>query len=225
VGEWLGGGVRAGVSKSMSSSASVARGAASRTFGSTVRHGNRRGSWNTMPSVPCAGSATPPSKSRSSPATIRSSVVLPQPDGPTSAATFPLPRLNASSPSTWSFPPEAARKDFCLMLTSSRSRAPTGDMSFKRLHQERFDCQHDGDEGESIGQDARDVEQLERNPDLEADAVRTPEQLDNEHNLPNQRQAGAGGGSEIGCELRQYDVAHARPRPHAKHLGHVVEGA
>src|SRR5262244_820607 len=128
-----------------------------------------------MPSVPCAGSATPPSKSRSSPATMRSSVVLPQPDGPTSAATCPLPRLNASSPSTWSFPPEAARKDFCLMLTSSRSRAPAGDMSFKRLHQERFDCQHDRDEGESIGQDARDVEQLERNPDLEADAVRASE--------------------------------------------------
>jgi hypothetical protein len=33
-------------------------------------------------------------------------------------------------------------------------------MSFKRLHQKRFDCQHDGDEGESIGQDAGDVEQL-----------------------------------------------------------------
>lgn len=31
-------------------------------------------------------------------------------------------------------------------------------MSFKRLHQKRFDCQHDGDEGESIGQDARDID-------------------------------------------------------------------
>jgi len=30
-------------------------------------------------------------------------------------------------------------------------------MSFKRLHQERFDCQHDGDEGESISQDARNM--------------------------------------------------------------------
>ena len=45
-------------------------------------------------------------------------------------------------------------------------------MSFKRLHQERFDHQHDGDEGESIGQDTRHVEQLERDPDLEADAIR-----------------------------------------------------
>jgi hypothetical protein len=81
----------------------------------------------------------------------------------------------------------SSAKDFCLMLMSSWPRAPAGDMSFKRLHQTRFDCQHDGNEGESIGQDARDVEQLECNPDLEADAVRTPEQLDNEHDLPNQR--------------------------------------
>ena len=44
------------------------------------------------------------------------------------------------------------------MLTSSRFRTPAGDMSFKRLHQKRFDRQHDGDEGESIGQDTGDVE-------------------------------------------------------------------
>jgi hypothetical protein len=80
---------------------------------------------------------------------MRSSVVFPHPDGPTSAATSPLRRLNTSSPSTWSLPPDAARKDFCLMLTSSRPRAPAGDMLFKGLHQKRFDCQHDGDEGES----------------------------------------------------------------------------
>ena len=60
-------------------------------------------------------------------------------------------------------------------------------MSFKRLHQEGFDHQHDGDEGESIGQDAGHVEQLERDPDLEADAVRTAEQFDDEHDLPDQR--------------------------------------
>ena len=66
------------------------------------------------PGTPCRacrapGSSTLPSKSRSSPAMIRSSVVLPQPDGPTSAATSPLARLNASSPSTWSCLPTAAR--------------------------------------------------------------------------------------------------------------------
>src|SRR5262245_39738703 len=122
---------------------------------------------------------------------MRRRVVLPQPDGPTSAATSPCPRLKASSPSTWSVPPAAARNDFFLMATSSRSRTPAGDMSFKRLHQEGFDCQHHGDEGESIGQDAGHVEQLEGDPDLEADAIGTPEQLDDQHDLPYERQPGA----------------------------------
>src|SRR5262249_6147892 len=52
--------LRPSVWNSVSSPAAVACGAASRTFCSTVRHGSRRGSWKTMPSVPCAGSATPP---------------------------------------------------------------------------------------------------------------------------------------------------------------------
>ena len=47
------------------------------------------------------------------------------------------------------------------MTMSSRSRTPAGNVSFKRLHQKGFDYEHDGDEGESIGQDAGHVEQLE----------------------------------------------------------------
>jgi len=61
------------------------------------------------------------------------------------------------------------------MAMSSRSRTPAGNMSFKRLHQKGFGCQHDGDEGKSIGQDARDVEQLECDANLEADAIGPPE--------------------------------------------------
>ena len=76
-------------------------------------------------------------------------------------------------------------------------------MSFKRLHQKRFDRQHDGDEGESIGQDTGHVEQLECDADLEADAVRPPEQLDDQHDFPDQRQARAGRRGEVGRELRQ----------------------
>src|SRR5712691_1016022 len=118
---------------------------------------------------------------------IRNSVVLPQPDGPTSAPTSPLRSESASSLSTWSWPPDAERKNFCLMLTSSRPGTPAGDMSFKRLHQEGFDHEHDGDEGESIGQDARHVEQLERDPDLEPDPVRPSQQFDDQDDLPDQR--------------------------------------
>ena len=47
-------------------------------------------------------------------------------------------------------------------------------MSFKRLNQKRFHGEHDRDESESIGQDARDVEQLEGDPDLEADPLGRP---------------------------------------------------
>ena len=50
-------------------------------------------------------------------------------------------------------------------------------MSFKWLHQKCFDHEHDGDECQSISQDARHVEQLERNPNLEADPIRAPQQL------------------------------------------------
>src|SRR6266571_855312 len=118
---------------------------------------------------------------------IRNSVVLPQPEGPTSAPTSPLRSVSESSPSTWSSPPEAARKNFRLMLTSSRPGTPAGDMSFNGLHQERFDHQHDGDEGESIGEDARHVEQLECDPDLEPDPIRPSQQFDDQDDLPDQR--------------------------------------
>src|ERR1700681_2832338 len=118
---------------------------------------------------------------------MRKSVVLPQPEGPTSAATSPFAREKLSSPNTCRLSPEAARKNFCLMQTSSRPGTPAGDMSFKRLHQECFDHQHDGEEGKGIGEDARHVEQLKRDPDFEPDPVGTAEQLDDEDDLPHQR--------------------------------------
>src|SRR6202162_2715048 len=107
---------------------------------------------------------------------MRNSVVLPQPEGPTSAATSPLAGVNPSCANTCGLSPEAARKNFCWMQTSSLPGTPAGDMSFKRLHQECFDHQHDGDEGDGIGQEARDIEQLERDPDLEPDPVGPAEQ-------------------------------------------------
>src|SRR5437763_17160970 len=128
---------------------------------------------------------------------MRNSVVLPHPDGPTRAPTSPFRSVKASPSSTCKRPPEAERKDFCLIATSSRlgsSRldssfpgTPTGDMSFKRLHQEWFDYQHDSAESESIGKYLGHVEQLECDPDPEPHPVGTPEQFDDEHDLPYQR--------------------------------------
>src|SRR5580704_14166694 len=132
---------------------------------------------------------------------MRSSVVLPQPEGPTSAATAPAGRANFSPRSTSSRPPDAARYDLLSMLTSSWAGPPAGDMSFNRLHQECFDRQHDEDERNSIGEDAGDVEQLEGDPDLETDAVRSPEEFDDQDDLPYQRQARARRRRQIGREL------------------------
>jgi hypothetical protein len=60
-------------------------------------------------------------------------------------------------------------------------------MSFKRLHQESFDQKHDGDEGESIGQNFSHVEQLECHSDLEPHAVWASEPFDDKYDLPDQR--------------------------------------
>src|SRR5258708_5995020 len=154
---------------------------------------------------------------------MRSSVVLPQPEGPTSAATAPAGRANFSPRRTSSRPPDAARKDLLSMLTSSWAEPPAGDMSFNRLHQECFDRQHDDDEGNSIGEDAGNVEQLEGDPDLEADAVRPAQQLDDKDDLPHQRQSRARRRGDIGHELWYQHVAQPRPGPHAEHLRHLAE--
>src|SRR5262245_58829863 len=112
---------------------------------------------------------------------MRSSVVLPQPDGPTSAPTSPRASPSVSSVMTSRSPAAAASYALCLietvsllvtspgpvasglltssgLLMSSGSGAPTGDMSFKWLHQEGFDHQHDGDEGKGVGENLGDVE-------------------------------------------------------------------
>src|SRR6266852_6337609 len=109
---------------------------------------------------------------------IRSIVVLPQPDGPTRAPTSPAPSQKAMSWSTSRRAPEAVLYAFRATRTSSRPKSPAGCASFKGLHQQNLDRQHDGDEGERVGQDTCHIEQLERNANLESDAVRPAEQLD-----------------------------------------------
>jgi hypothetical protein len=82
-------------------------------------------------------------------------------------------------------------------------------MSFKRLHHECFNRQHDRDEGQSISEDARDVEQLKRHADLKSNAVGPTEEFDDEHDFPDQRQPRAGRGRKVGRKLRKNDMAYA----------------
>src|SRR5262245_35682173 len=118
---------------------------------------------------------------------MRSIVVLPQPDGPTSVHTSPGVSAKAMSRSTSRLWPESAPMALRPIQTSSRANSPAERASYKGLHQKDFDDQDHGDESQRIGQDARDVEQLKCHADLEPDAVRPPEQFDDQHDLPHQR--------------------------------------
>src|SRR3984957_13028557 len=104
-----------------------------------------------MPTRPCAGMWTEPSKLRSRPARMRSSVDLPQPDGPISAPVSPSSSANERLAMTGTLCPEAVRKDFSATRASSRAGSPTGDVTFKGLHRKRFDDEHDRREGQRIG--------------------------------------------------------------------------
>src|SRR6185437_14986845 len=146
-----------------------------------------------MPTRPSSGRRTEPSKLRSRPARMRISVDLPQPDGPMSAPVSPSSSAKERSAITGTPCPEAVRKDFFLTRASSRrARSPTGDMTFKGLHQEGFDDQHDRREGQSVGEQKGHVEQLEGGIDFEPDAVRPAHEFDHQHDLPDKREAGAG---------------------------------
>src|SRR5580700_5957123 len=145
-----------------------------------------------MPTRPCVGMWTEPSKLRSRPARMRSSVDLPQPDGPINAPVSPSSSANERSAMTGASCPEAVRKDFSATRASSRTRSPPGDMTFKGLHRKRFDDEHDRREGQRISEQQRDVEQLESRIDFEPHAVWSAHQLDHKHDLPDKRQAGAG---------------------------------
>src|SRR4029077_16896607 len=114
-----------------------------------------------MPTRPCVGMRTEPSKSRSRPARMRISVDLPQPDGPISAPVSPSSSTNERSARTGTPCPDAVRKDLLATRASSRARSPTRDMTFKGLHRECFDDEHDRREWEGVGEQQRDVEQLE----------------------------------------------------------------
>ncbi len=66
---------------------------------------------------------------------MRISVDLPQPDGPISAPVSPSSSAKERSAMTGTLWPDAVRKDFFATRASSRARSPTGDMTFKGLHQ------------------------------------------------------------------------------------------
>src|SRR4030088_2635182 len=130
-------------------------------------------------------------------------VLLPQPDGPTNTPTSPAPSAKLRSASTSNRSPAAFVNALIAISTSSCTGAPPRYPDFKRLHQHGLDGEHDRHETQRIGQQARDVEELEGHTDLEADAVRAAEQFGNQHDLPDQGKPGSRRGRDIGRQLRQ----------------------
>src|ERR671911_533747 len=144
-------------------------------------------------------SKTSPAKSESSPATRFRSVLLPQPEGPnsamkpfggTSSVRSSITSLGGASPT--------AGKRLCRTLIRRRSAAPAADMTLERQQNRPFDHLDHYDESDRVGENRGDVEQLEMQPDLKADPARAAEQLGHQDDLPDQREARAGGRGEIG---------------------------
>src|SRR5581483_7660724 len=107
--------------------------------------GSKRGSWNTIAGRCDWGTRRLPTKSESSPAAIRRRVVLPQPEGPMIAPKLPVSSLSARPRMTSNGFPSAERY-FLLSTRSSSASAPALGSSFKGLHQEVFNCEHEEDE-------------------------------------------------------------------------------
>src|SRR6478672_12113725 len=114
-----------------------------------------------MPTRAFSGTRTSPMKRLSSPATMRNSVVLPQPDGPISTVMLCGCTSSTRSRMAGMRVPSAPTWVLSSMRISNRLVAPAGRTSFKGLNQQIFDCEHDGDEGNGIAEDGRDVEKLE----------------------------------------------------------------
>src|SRR5262245_9753717 len=177
-------------------------GATRRTLSSTVRQGSKRGSWKTIPSRPDNGRVIVPLKSTSSPAMIRRIVVLPQPDGPTRAPTSLCLRSKQTSRRTSNRSPDAAVNALCAMRTLRYPVSPAEGASFNGLHHCGFDNENDRNECQRIGKNERHVKQLKGHADLKSYAIWASEEFDDEHDLPDQREAGTRRGGEIGRELR-----------------------
>src|SRR5882724_1115557 len=115
-------------------------------------------------------------------------------------------------------PPESASAGY---RWRARSPAPQVGAPLERPQDGAFDDLDHGDEGNRVGQDAGDVEQAEESAELEADAAAAAHQFDDQHDLPDQRQAGARGGDDEGKQLGQDNMPQRLGAPQAEYLGHL----
>src|SRR5260221_1382743 len=176
-----------------------------------------------MPRRPDPGTPRRPRESGSRPALILRIVVLPHPEGPTSAPNDPASSRSSKPRTTSTGVPSADRKVFASMRSSSGAASPADCASFKRLHQKAFDHKHQNDARDRIAKYPGHVEQREWRTQDEPYAVRTSDQLDHEHDLPDDREAGTRTGREIWGELRDHDVADPRESAELEGFRHFVQ--
>ena len=83
----------------------------------------------------------------------------------------------------------------------------------------------DRDERDGIGKDAGNVEELEEQVDLEADAATAAQQFDHQHDLPDDGQARTCGRNDEGTERWQDHMAQRLPPTELKYLCHLEQVA
>src|SRR3984957_1066239 len=176
-----------------------------------------------MPKRPEPGLRSSPRKSASMPAAILRIVVLPQPEGPISAPNDPASSRSFKPLITSTGMPSADRKTFASMRSSSGAASPADCASFKRLYQKAFDHEHEGDERDRIAQYPGHVEQREGRAQHEAHAVGASDQLDHEHDFPDDREAGTRTGGQVWRQLRDDDMTDPRKPAELKGASHLVE--
>src|ERR1700716_1438523 len=97
-------------------------------------------------------------------------VLFPQPDGPTNTPIFPAASTKFKSTRTSCRLPAALVNALRAILTSSCTGPPPRHPDFKWLHQDDFYNENHRHETQRIGEQSGDVEQLESDADLEANA-------------------------------------------------------
>ncbi len=184
-------------------------------------HSSSRGCWKTIPidgavppARPSVPSETVPESARSRPATRLRIVVLPQPEGPTSATSSPASTRSEKPSSTSRRSSERARAN--VLRTSSttigalaydRRPAPARDAPFDRPQEAVLEHRHRGGEQQRPGEHERDVLRAERLVELVADAARHAEHLDQHDHLPGEREAEARAAQQERRERRQPQLA------------------
>src|SRR6516164_3434021 len=104
-----------------------------------------------------------------------------------------------------------------------RSPAPSRQPPFQRLQNTPLHREYDSDEGERVGDQAPDVKKLEEDLDRVADAIWAAEQLDDQHDLPDQREPGAGSNQKKWRQLGQDDLVKGAPATEMEAPRHVRE--